>query len=116
MPDAVIHALMPLIPKEEGGVPPLGQRPLTLLSFLYRLWAAARLSQLKPWLKAWQDPAVFSAGAGAGAMDAWYHTAVEIEAALIEGRDFSLGIADVVKAVDTVKLPVLRAFMRAFGL
>ena len=37
------------IPKTDGAATPLGQRPLSVLSVVYRIWASARMVQLGDW-------------------------------------------------------------------
>ncbi len=107
---------MPLIPKVDGDSTPLGQRPLTILAYLYRLWASTRLRDLRDWMVQWVDGAVLSAGGGAGAADAWYETSLHIEEALLGGLPLHAGIADVVKAFDTVRRDLLYAFLSELGL
>ena len=35
-----------MIPKTDGDATPLGQRPLSVLPIVYRIWASARMGQL----------------------------------------------------------------------
>ena len=51
-----------MIPKVDGDATPLGQRPLTVLPVVYRIWASARMVQLEPWFRRWVPSCVFSAG------------------------------------------------------
>ena len=51
-----------MIPKTDGDATPLGQRPLSVLPVVYRIWASARMGQLDGWLKSWVPDSVFSAG------------------------------------------------------
>ena len=61
-PEAVLDGVVSMIPKADGDATPLGQRPLTVLSVFYRVWAAARLGHLLPWVKGWLPDCVFSQG------------------------------------------------------
>ena len=51
-----------MIPKTDGDATPLGQRPLSVLPVVYRIWASARMSQLDGWFQSWVPDSVFSAG------------------------------------------------------
>ena len=52
-PDGLLDAYITMIPKTDGDAAPLGQRPLSVLPVVYRIWASAR----------WVPDSVFSAGA-----------------------------------------------------
>ena len=41
------------IPKADGDSTPLGQRPLSVLPVVYRLWASLRLGHLREWVEGW---------------------------------------------------------------
>ena len=63
-PDGLLDAYIAMIPKTDGDATPLGQRPLSVLPVVYRIWASARMSQLDGWFKSWVPDSVFSAGGG----------------------------------------------------
>eukprot|EP00969_Alexandrium_andersonii_P221107 9764558-Alexandrium_andersonii.AAC.1 len=58
---------------------PLKFRLLMMTSAVYRLWARARLGDLKEWQEKWADPCMHAGLAGRGADDAWYGTALGCE-------------------------------------
>ena len=60
----------------------LGQRPLSVLPVVYRVWASARMLQLEPWFRSWVPSCVFSAGGGRSSVEAWFTTALDIEEVL----------------------------------
>ena len=62
-PDGLLDAYIAMIPKTDGDATPLGQRPLSVLPVVYRIWASAR-SQLDGWFRSWVPDSVFSAGGG----------------------------------------------------
>ena len=72
-PDGLLDAYIAMIPKTDGDATPLGQRPLSVLPVVYRIWAAARMVQLEGWFKSWVPDSVFSAGSGRGSVEAWYN-------------------------------------------
>ena len=45
-PDGLLDAYIAMIPKTDGDATPLGQRPLSVLPIVYRIWASARVGQL----------------------------------------------------------------------
>ena len=51
--DGLLDAYIAMIPKTGGDATPLGQRPLSVLPIVYRIWASARMSQLDGWFKSW---------------------------------------------------------------
>ena len=61
-PDGLLDAYIAMIPKVDGDVTPLGQRPLGVLPVVYRIWASARMGQLEGWFRSWVPDSVFSAG------------------------------------------------------
>ena len=46
-------AYIAMIPKADGDSTPLGQRPLSVLPVVYRLWASLRLGHLREWVEGW---------------------------------------------------------------
>ena len=52
-PEGLFDAYMVMIPKAEGNSTPLGQRPLSVLPVVYRLWATVRLKHLQEWCDSW---------------------------------------------------------------
>ena len=75
-PDGLLDAYIAMIPKSDGDATPLGQRPLSVLPVVYRIWASARVGQLEDWFQSWVPDSVFSAGCGRGSVEAWYATAL----------------------------------------
>ena len=64
-PDGLLDAYIAMILKVDGDATPLGQRPLSVLLVVYRIWASARMVQLEPWFRSWVPSCVFRAGGGA---------------------------------------------------
>ena len=95
-----LDAHIAMIPVADGDATPLGQRPLSVLPIVYRIWGLC-----------WDGAAgglvpasVFSAGGGRGSVEAWHATALDVEEVLAGAVDSSvhLVVADVVKSFDTV--------------
>ena len=96
--DGLLDAYIAMIPKTDGDATPLGQRPLSLLLVVYRIWASTRMVHLEGWFKSWVPDSVFSAGGGRGSVEAWYTTALDIEEVLSGSVDshVHLFVADVI--------------------
>ena len=108
-PKGLLDAYIAMIPKTDGDATPLGQRPLSGLPVVYRIWASARMSQLDDWFKSWVPDTVFSAAGGRSSVEAWYTSSLDIEEVL-SGAAHShvhLFVADVVKSFDTVDRTIL---------
>ena len=116
--DGLLGAYIAMIPKTVGDATPLGQRPLSILSVVYRIGASARMSQLDGWFKSWVPDFVFSAGGGRSSVEAWYTSSLDIEEVL-SGAAHShvhLFVADVVKSFDTVDRVILDCVLSRLGL
>ena len=102
-PDGLLDAYIAMIPKTDGDATPLGQRPLSVLTVVYRVWGSTRMGQLGDWFKSWVPDSVFSAGGGRGSVEAWYTSSLDIEEVLAGATDshVHLFVADVVKSFDT---------------
>ena len=70
--EGLLDAKIALIPKADADATPLGQRLLSVLPVVYRIWAFARMGQLEDWFQSWFPASVFSAGGGRGSLEAWY--------------------------------------------
>ena len=117
-PDGLLDAYIAMIPKTDGDATPLGQRPLSVLPVVYRVWASTRMGQLRDWFISWVPDSVFSAGGGRGSVEAWYTSSLDIEEVLAGATDshVHLFVADVVKLFDTVDRSILDRVLSSLGL
>ena len=117
-PDGLLDAYITMIPKTGDDATPLGQRLLSVLPIVYRIWASARMGQLDGWFESWVPDSVFSAGGGRGSVAAWYTSALDIEEVLAGATDshVHLFVADVVKSFDTVDRGILDRVLSSIGL
>ena len=117
-PDGQLDAYIAMIPKTDGDATPLGQRPLSVLPVVYRIWASTRMGQLGDWFRSWVPDSVFSAGGGRGSVEAWYTSSLDIEEVLAGATDshVHLFVADVVKSFDTVDRTILDRVWSSLGL
>ena len=63
-PQGLLDAYIAMIPTDDGYSTPVGQRPLSVLPVVYRLWASLRLGHLREWVEEWLPLSVFSLGNG----------------------------------------------------
>ena len=117
-PDGLLDASITMIPKADGDATPLGQRHLSVLPVVYRIWASARMGQLDDWFKSWVPVSVFSAGGGRSSVEAWYTSSLDIEEVLSGAADshVHLFVADVVNSFDTVDRGILDHVLSSLGL
>ena len=59
-PQGLLDAYIAMIPKADGDSTPLGQRPLSVLPVVYRLWASLRLGHLRECVEGWLPKSVYS--------------------------------------------------------
>ena len=109
---------MVMIPEAEGNSTPLGQRPLSVLPVVYKLWATVGLGHLQEWCDSWLPTSVFSAGKGRSSVEAWYSTSIDIEEAIrgIIDDAVHLFVADVIKSFDTVDRKILDCVLSSLRL
>ena len=112
-PDGLLDAYIATIPKTDGDATPLGQRPLSVLSIVYRIWASARMVQLMVGSGLGCLISVFSAGGGRGLGEAWKTSSLDIEEVLAGAADSH---ADVIKSFDTVDRGILNRVLCSLGL
>ena len=116
-PHGLLDAYIAMIPKVDGDATPLGQRLLSVLPVVHRVWASAWMLQLEPWFRSWVPSCVFSAGGGRSSVEAWFATAIDIEEVLsgvVQG-DVHVFVADVIKYFDTVDRGILDSVLSSLG-
>ena len=108
-PQGLLDPFIALIPKAGGDSTPLGQRPLSVLPVVYRLWE---------WVEGWLPKSVYSLGNGLSSVEAWFSTALDIEEVLsgTGGDQLHVMVADVIKSFDTVDRSILDCTLGRLGL
>ena len=107
-----------MIPKADGDSTPSGQRPLSVLPVVCRLWASLRLGHLREWVEGWLPKSVYRLGNGLSSVEAWFSTALDIEEVLsgTGGDQLHVTVADVIKSLDTVDRSILDCVLGRLGL
>ena len=96
---------------------PLDRRNISVLSYLYRLWARSRRRDLKRlWHGRWRHRAHFSGPANKGAAEAWYERALAVGLARARGTAMAGGAVDVVKCYDELIRQVVVAVAYLCGM
>ena len=105
-------------PWADGDSTPLGQRPLSVLPVVYRLWGSLLLRHLREWVVGWLPTSVFSLGNGLSSVETWFSTALDIEEVLYGAGDDQLHVMvdDVIKSFDTVDRSILDCALGRLGL
>ena len=101
-PKALTRARISLIQKGEGAEPPQ-QRPISVASAVYRLWAATRLRVAMEWQEGWIHEGQHGFRAKHSTVDVYWEVALLLEQAVLDGEDLSGLILDYAKCFD--KLP-----------
>ena len=117
-PQGLLDAYIAMIPKADGDSTPLGQRPLSVLTVVSRLWASLRLGHLRERVEGWLPQSVFSLGNGLSSVEAWFSTASDIEEVLsgVGGDQLHVTVADVIKSSDTADRSILDFTSSRLGL
>ena len=117
-PQGLLDAYIAMIPKADGDSTFPGQRPLSVLQVVYRLWASLRLGHLREWVEGWLPKSVYSLGNGLSSVEAWFSTALDIEDVLsgTGGDQLHVMVADVIKSFDTVDRSILDCALGRLGL
>ena len=114
-PEVLARGYTALIPKpgEEG---PLGTRPLTVLSVVYRLWAGTRLWEVLRWQETWAHPEAYGFRPARGALDAAAVTQVLLELSRLKGWTLFGVNLDYVKCFDLIPQAVVLRVGQELGL
>ena len=114
-PGVLAERYMSLIPKpgEEG---PMGTRPLTVLSMVYRLWARTWLRDVLLRQEAWAQPEAYSFRPCRGAIDGVGVTAVLSELAQLKKWNLAGLSPDYVKCFDIIPQALVLRVAREPGI
>ena len=116
-PEGLLDASIAMIPKVDEDCTLFGQRPLCVLTVIYRLQASVRLEHLTGWFQSWMPDSVFSAGGARSSEEAWYPQPWKLRRSLL-GRATLMCIffaADVVKPFDTADRGILSFVLGRLG-
>eukprot|EP00973_Karenia_brevis_P038607 5327511-Karenia_brevis.AAC.1 len=98
--------MVSFVPKGEGDGP-LDARPITVMSVIYRMWAASRLKHIKTWQEAWASPDQHGARPGRCTADVYWSIALKIEASLLDGSPLYGLVLDYAKCFDMLPHGIL---------
>ena len=95
-----------MVSKGEGSSPNK-LRPISLMSVVYRLWAAARVRDMMQWQQTWIGKDLHAYRKNHGAEDVWYSLALKIERALLLDEDLIGFSLDFSKCFDRVPASIV---------
>eukprot|EP00660_Eupelagonema_oceanica_P019581 gene19581-biopygen10780 len=105
-PISLRRSLITLIPKGEGA-DPLQLRPISVMSPIYRLWAAARLRDMLGWQERWIARGQKGFRPGFSCDDVYYDISLRVEEALLSGTPMGAVSWDYRKCFDLVPQEIL---------
>ena len=108
-------AAVTLIPKGEGSLP-LSQRPISVMSIVYRIWAATRARQCLTWQEYWIHKGQHGCRPKHSTSDALARISVTMESAMLNGEELVGAAVDFAKAFDNVPTAIGLAILRRMGL
>ncbi|KAJ9456836.1 Retrovirus-related Pol polyprotein from type-1 retrotransposable element R2 [Diplonema papillatum] len=114
-PEVVAQALVVLIPKGEGPQP-LEQRPITITSVMYRLWAATRLRFVREWQESWAHPDQRGFRKKGRTQEVYWLLAAKMEAALLNDEDLFAVAFDYSKCFDRIPQEIMLKLVEDMGL
>ena len=106
-PQALSQGVVSLISKGEGSAPSK-LRPISVMSVIYRAWAAGRVRDLTSWQQEWIADCLHGFRQGHSPEDVWWQMGLQVEDALLNGSDLMGFILDWSKCFDRVSM-----FLRA---
>ena len=91
-------------------------RPISLLSFLYRVWASIRTREMLMQLEPWMEHNSFGFLPHRGTLQYYYTIQVALETALQSGETLTGFVADVIKAFNYIPRPPVYAMATRAGI
>ena len=114
-PVGLERAIVSLIPKEEE-VSSAEFRPISVMSVIYRLWAAVRLQDVMAWQEAWIHHSQHGARKLHGTADVFWPLALRVEHALLTGKPLYGLSLDYQKCFDSLPQKILLQLSKEMGL
>ena len=114
-PKALQRALVTLIPKGEG-MGPLDLRPISVMSAVYRLWAATRLQEVKVWQERWADRGQHGYRPGHSTEDVYWTLSLQVENALLNWQPLYGMNVDFAKCFDRLPHAILLRLVDEMGM
>ena len=110
-PEDLLLQIVTLVPKDE-----FDQRPISVNSVVYRMWASVRATQLCSWQESWAHPTQFGYRRGKRSVDpAWCSAAAAEHAWLSQAHRVGFFL-DLAKAYDRIPHEILYKCLIASGL
>jgi endonuclease/exonuclease/phosphatase family metal-dependent hydrolase len=114
-PRALMQAVVSLIPKGEG-CQPLDQRPISVMSAVYRLWGAARVPAMSAWQETWIAAGQHAYRPGHGTEDVYWTLGLMVEEAILTDTPLHGAFMDFAKCFDSLPQGLLFRLAAEMGL
>ena len=114
-PQGVAEGVITLISKGEGASPE-NLRPISVMSTVYRLWAAARLREVIKWQEKWLASTAHGFRPHHGTDDVFWHLALQVERSMLEGTPLHGISLDYGKCFDRIPVHIVLNLASHLGL
>ena len=114
-PQALSQGVVSLISKGEGSAPSK-LRPISVMSVIYRAWAAGRVRDLTLWQQEWIADCLHGFRQGHSPEDVWWQMGLQVEDALLDGSDLMGFILDWSKCFDRVPIDIVLKLAAELGM
>ena len=95
---------------------PLSQRPISVVTIIYRIWAATRARQCVGWQEMWIHTGQHGCRAKHNVSDVLARISVAMETAMLNGEQLVGAAVDFAKAFDNIPTTIALAVLRRMGL
>ena len=115
-PEGLAQASIPLIAKESGSHKPLDQRPIAVLSTIYRTWAGLRFKDLERWRETWTPKELYGGEPEREALQAYIEMGMELENAHLSNSPLIAIFLDYAKYFDSIPWTVVWGLAEWWGI
>lgn len=115
-PTTMLVGLISALEKRSCALHPQDYRPITVLSYAYRIWSTIRSKQLLRWLDSQCPATLIGNRPRHAAADIWWGIALEVEDSVYNSRECGGLITDVCKAFNVLPRGVIQAIALRCGI
>ena len=114
-PAGIERCCVSMVPKSDDANP-ASLRPISVMSVIYRLWAAARVADVMAWQEQWAHSGQHGSRRGHGTEDVYWCLALKIERAVLLGEPLYGISLDYAKCFDNLPQDILLRLASETGL
>ena len=112
-PKFLLQARVVGIPKNDG---PPDRRPLTVKSFIWRMWSRRVARHTGIWMDRWMPPSIFGARPCAAASDGAWELLMDVDESRVDDQDLTILTLDRKQCFDRLQLASLGEHGSRFGM